>query len=409
MTSLAHLRKDFPVFQQPVHGYPLVYLDSAATAQKPQSVIDAVSRYYEHDNANIHRGIHTLSERATEQYEAVRAHTARFINAAGPDEIIFTRNATEGINLIAATWGDAHVQSGDTILLTELEHHANIVPWQQLARRKKAHLAYIPIDPTTGLLDLSDLDALLARQTKVLALTHASNVLGTIPPVADIVARAHARGVTTVVDGAQAAPHVAVDVQTLGCDFYVLTGHKLYGPTGVGVVWGRREILADLEPYQTGGAMIERVERDSATWQEPPQRFEAGTPDIAGVIGFGAALSYVEQVGVEAIRLHEQSLIAEVLAGAKTVPGMVVYGPQDAEQRGSVAAFTVAGIHPHDLATLLDEHGVAIRSGHHCAQILHRVLGQVATARVSVGLYTNAGDIAAFYDALRAIRHTFQR
>lgn len=409
MTTFAQLRKDFPILQQQVHGHPLVYLDSAATSQKPQSVIDAVSRFYQHDNANIHRGIHTLSERATEQYEAVRAHTARFIHAAGPDEIIFTRNATEGINLIAATWGDAHVQAGDTILLTELEHHANTIPWQQLARRKKAHLAYIPIDPATGLLDLADLEVLLTNRTKVLALTHASNVVGTIPPVADIVVRAHAHGVTVVVDGAQAAPHISVDVQALGCDFYVLTAHKLYGPTGVGVVWGRREILTTLEPYQTGGAMIDRVERDSATWQEPPQRFEAGTPDIAGVVGFGAALSYVEQVGVEAIRLHEQSLIAEVLAGAKTVPGMVVYGPQDAEQRGSVAAFTVAGVHPHDLATLLDEQGIAIRSGHHCTQILHRVLGQVATARVSVGLYNSAEDIAAFFAALRAVRQTFHR
>ena len=407
--DISAIRRDFPILDQQVHGHPLIYFDNAATSQKPRQVIDAIVSYYQQDNANVHRGIHTLSERATAAYEGARTTVAEFLHASA-DEIVFVRNATEGINLLAWAWSREHLVPGDEILLTEMEHHANTIPWQQVARERGATIRYLPVDATTGELDSSAFDGLVTDRTKLFALTHMSNVLGTVPPVADLVRRAKERGLFVVIDGAQAAPHIAVDVRTLGCDAYVFTGHKLYGPTGIGVLYVRRDVLAKLPPYQTGGGMIESVERDHATWQDPPIRFEAGTPNIAGAVGLAAAIRYLQSVGLDAIHRHEAQLTVHALDRLRTVSGVHVYGPIDPSRRGALVAFTVDGIHPHDLGSLLDQEGIAIRAGHHCTQILHRdVLGQIATARISLGLYNTTDEIDRFILALQGIQQRFRR
>ena len=403
-------RKDFPILSQKINGKPLVYLDNAATAQKPQSVIDAVDAYYRTDNANVHRGIHTLSERATDAYEGARAAVAEFIHAGSAEEIIFVRNATEGFNLLAWSWGRTNLHEGDEILLTEMEHHANTIPWQRIAADTGAVLRYVPVDRETGHIDRDAFAQLLSERTRVLSMTHMSNVLGTIPDVQWFTKQAKAQGAVVFVDGAQAAPHLPVDVAAIGCDAYVFTGHKLYGPTGIGAVYIRGELLRDLPPYQTGGGMIETVERDHATYQDPPIRFEAGTPNIAGAVGLKAAIDYVNHIGMDRIREHEISLIGYALEQIRSIPGVTVYGPSEASERGAVLAFTLDEVHPHDLGSLLDREGVAIRSGHHCTQILHReVLKQLATARASFALYNGREDVDRFIAALQKIRQTFIR
>lgn len=414
MTAVAELarldvdriRGDFPVLAQEVNGHPLVYLDNAATTQKPRQVIEAIVRYYETTNANVHRGIHTLSMRASAQYEAVREKTAAFIGARRPEEIVFTRNATESINLVARAWGDANVGEGDEIVVTMMEHHSNLVPWQLLAARKGARLRHAPLT-ADGRLDLDGMRALLGPRTKLVAVTQASNVLGTITPVAEIVAMAREHGATVLVDGAQSAPHMPIDVAALGCDFFAFSAHKMLGPTGVGVLWGRYDLLAAMEPFLGGGSMIERVMLEQSTWAPPPERFEAGTPNIAGVIGFGAALDYLAALGMGPVRAHEVEVAAAALDRLRNVPGLAIHGPLDPEARCAVVSFAMEGIHPHDVSTVLDSEGIAIRAGHHCAQPLMRQLDEAATSRASFYLYNTVDEVDALVRGLERVRRTF--
>jgi cysteine desulfurase / selenocysteine lyase len=404
--DVAAIKADFPVLNQKVNGFPLVYLDSAASSQKPREVINAILEHYRHNHANIHRGIHTLADRSTQAYEATRAHVARFLGSATPEEVIFTSGATDSLNLIAFAWGDLNVHEGDEIVVTEMEHHANIVPWYQLARRKKAILKVIPIT-VCGHLDLSNLETILTRRTKVVAFTHMSNVLGTINPVAEIAAVAHKHGAVVVVDGAQSAPHCAVDVRALGADFFAFSAHKMLGPTGVGVLWGRHEILEEMPPFRTGGEMIREVRFDKVTWNEIPHRFEAGTPNISGVIAFNAALDYLDRLGMASVHNHEMELTRYAFGRLAELPGLEIQGPQDVEQRGGAISFTDPVIHPHDIGTFLDSRGVAIRAGHHCAQPLMRAMGKVATARASFYVYNDRQDIDALVDSLKEMRKYF--
>jgi cysteine desulfurase/selenocysteine lyase len=401
----AALRKDFPILDQQVHGKPLIYFDNAATSQKPRSVIDALVHYYEHDNANVHRGIHELSNRATAGYEAARTRAAKFINARSAEEIIFTRGTTEGINLVASSWGSKNLKAGDVILLTEMEHHSNLVPWQMLAQRTGAKLAYVPITGDQGILDLAKLDSLLTKQVKMFAMVHISNSLGTVNPVADLCARARKLGITTLVDGAQSAGHMPVDVQFIGFDFLAFSGHKICGPTGIGVLWGRQELLDAMPPYQGGGEMILSVEYQKTEFKKAPHRFEAGTPDISGPIGLHAAMDYLDAIGRENIWKHDQELAAyayEKLAGLKNVR---LFGPKTG--RAGLVSFLLNDVHAHDVVTLADQAGVALRGGHHCTQPLMHRLGVESTARASFYFYNTKAEVDRFVEVLKEIQKYF--
>ena len=403
----ARLRADFPILAREVNGHPLVYLDNAATTQKPRAVIDALARYYETQNANIHRGIHALAVEATEAYEEARGKAARHIGGR-PEDVVFTRNATESINLVARAWGDAHVGEGDEIALTIMEHHSNIVPWQQLAGRTGARLRYAGID-AEGRLDLDSLRALIGPRTKLVAVTHMSNVLGSVTPVAEVAEMARAAGAALLVDGAQSAPHLPVDMAALGCDFFAFSAHKMLGPTGVGALWARPGLLDEMDPFLGGGEMIALVREDESTWAAPPNRFEAGTPNIAGVIAFGAALDYLRGAGMEAIHAHERALTARAIEALSRTGGVTLHGPRDMEARGGVVSFTVEGAHPHDVSTIVDARGVAIRAGHHCAQPLMRHLGVAATNRASFALYNEEREIDVLVEALDEVKRIFGR
>ena len=400
------IRRDFPTLDQQVNGKPLVYLDNAATSQKPKAVLDVLDAYYLHDNANVHRGIHELSRRATEAYEEARAKVARWVNASDHHELIWTRGTTDGINLVAGSWGMDNIGAGDEILLTVLEHHSNLVPWQLLARRVGAKLRYIEIDDQ-GRLDLSGLPDLLGERTKLVAFNHVSNALGTVNPVKEIVAAAKQVGALVLVDGAQGAVHMPVDVQDLGADFYAFSGHKMCGPTGIGALWGRRELLESMEPYQGGGEMIEFVERDMSTWAEVPHKFEAGTPNIAGAIGFGAAVDYLATLPADEVAAHERSLMAYAMERLNAIPGMRIYGPESVEERSAVVSFTMGDAHPHDISTILDSEGVAVRAGHHCAQLVMKKYGVSATARASFYFYNTRDEIDRLAEALEVVRGIF--
>lgn len=406
MTNWAALREDFPILDQKIHGRPLIYFDNAATTQKPRQVLEALNYYYRHDNANVHRGIHELSNRATAAFEAARARAAQYINARSADEIIFTRGTTEGINLVAQAWGIAHVKAGDKILLTEMEHHSDIVPWQLLAQRAGAKLVFIPVTGDTGLLDLNRIDEWLTQGVKLLALTHISNSLGTINPVAEICARARKIGVATLVDAAQSAGHRPVDVQDIGCDFLAFSGHKMCGPTGIGVLYGRREILETMTPYQGGGEMILTVDFDQSTWKHAPHKFEAGTPDISGAVGLHAAMDYLDKIGRGHIAEHDQALGAyayEKLARFKN--GIRLFGPHIG--RAGVVSFLLPEVHAHDVVTLADQRGVALRGGHHCNQPLMRKLGVESTARASFYFYNTTEEIDRFVEVVDEIKKFF--
>jgi len=402
--DVERLRRDFPILAQPIRGKPLVYLDNAATSQKPRSVIDAVSRFYSSENANIHRGVHYLSEQATATYDAVRARVASFLNAASTAEIVFTRGTTEGINLVAQSWARNRLQPGDEILITEMEHHSNIVPWQLVAGQTGAVVRAIPITDA-GELELASFDRLLTERTRLLALTHLSNALGTINPVHWMVARARERGIVTLVDGAQSAPHLPVDVQALGCDFFACSGHKLFGPTGVGVLYGRAELLEAMPPWHGGGDMIETVTVERSTYAPPPARFEAGTPMIAEVIGLGAALDYIEGVGRAAIGSWEEDLLGYATDRVRELDGVRLIGT--AREKAAVLSFVVEGVHPHDVGAVLDDEGIAIRAGHHCAQPLMRRLGLSATARASFSFYNTRDEVDALVRGLQRVQAVF--
>jgi len=399
------IRQDFPALQQKVHGHPLVYLDNAATTQKPRAVIDALVHYYERDNANVHRGIHELSNRATAAYEAARARTARFVNASTPDEIVFTRGTTEGINLVAAAWGNARIKPGDEILLTEMEHHSNIVPWQLLAQRTGGKLVYLPVTGDEGLLDLDRLDDLLTPRVKLFAMVHISNSLGTVNPVAMLCARARQLGITTLVDAAQSAGHLPLDVQEIGCDFLVFSGHKMCGPTGIGILYGKSEVLNATPPYQGGGEMILSVHFDRSTYKPAPHRFEAGTPDISGAIGLHAAIDYLEGIGREEIWRHDQALGAYAYERLAELKGIRLFGP--AAGRAGLVSFLLPGIHAHDVVTVADRKGVALRGGHHCTQPLLRKLGVESTARASFYFYNTRDEVDCLIEALRETQRFF--
>ena len=403
--DVKRLREDFPILHQTVRdGRPLVYLDNAATTQKPRAVIDAIRRYYERDNANIHRGVHELSERATAAYEGARALVQRFIGASSPREIIFTRGTTEAINLVAQSFARPRVRPGDEILISTMEHHSNIVPWQMLCEQTGAVLRVVPIDDR-GDLVMDELAARLGERTRLLALVHVSNALGTVNPVREIVALAHERGVPVLLDGAQAVAHARVDMRDLGCDFYAFSGHKLYGPTGIGVLYGRSELLEAMPPWQGGGDMIASVTFEKTTYNTLPYKFEAGTPHIAGGIGLGAAIEYVNAVGLDAIAAYEAELLDYATRGVSSVPGVRLIGT--ARRKSGVVSFVVNGVHAHDVGTILDQEGVAIRTGHHCAQPVMERFGVPATARASLALYNTRDDVDALVAALRKVAEVF--
>ena len=394
------IRDDFPALAQEINGHPLVYFDNAATTQKPHAVLDAIQNYYEHDNANVHRGIHELSNRATAAYEGTRDRVAQFINAPAREDIIFTRGTTEAINLVAATWGTANLGAGDVILLTELEHHSNLVPWQLLAKRTGAKLRFIPVTGDEGTLDLSDFDGQL-EGVKLVSLTHISNALGTINPVAEICAQAKTVGAVTLVDAAQSAGHMPLDVQALGCDFLALSGHKLCGPTGVGALFARRELQEAMPPYQGGGEMISKVEFHKSEFNVPPHKFEAGTPNVAGAAGLHAALDYLDAIGLDAIHAHDTELAHYAKERLNEFEGVRIFGPT--EERGGLVSFIFENVHALDLATLADQQGVAIRIGHHCTQPLHEKLGVPATARASFYFYNTRSEVDRFIEVLQKV------
>jgi cysteine desulfurase/selenocysteine lyase len=400
------VRSAFPALEREVHGRPVAYLDSGASAQRVLASIQAVDRYERRHHSNVHRGSHTLSAEATEAYEGARATVADHLGAADRREVVFVRNATEAINLVARAWGEANVGPGDRIVLTEMEHHSNIVPWQQLAERVGAEIEWAPIDGD-GLLDLEALAALLQREPKLVAVTHVSNVLGTENPVAEIGRMAHAAGALILVDGAQAAPKLPLDVAELGVDFYALTGHKLYGPTGIGALWARLDLLREMPPFLGGGSMIRKVGREGTTYADPPARFEAGTPAIAQAIGMAAALRWLDALGMDAVAAHERQVADYALERLAAVPGLRVFGPPRGTERIGPVSFEIEGIHAHDVSEILDRHGVAVRAGHHCAQILMDRLGVAATARASFGVYTTPGEIDRLLDGLEDARRVF--
>jgi cysteine desulfurase / selenocysteine lyase len=406
--DVVKIRQDFPILERRVHDKPLVFLDSAASSQKPACVIDAMDHYYRTTHANVHRGVHTLSEEATELYEGARKKIAKFIHAKSSREIIYTRNTTESINLVAFAWGRANLRAGNEILLTESEHHSNIVPWQMVAKEVGAIVRYIPVD-AKGYLDTSTLDVLLTAQTKIVGIASMSNVLGTIMPIEEIIARAHAVGALVLIDGAQGVPHLPTDVQALDCDFMAFSGHKMCGPTGIGVLWGQRDLLEAMPPFMGGGDMIRKVTFEGAEWNELPWKFEAGTPAIAEAIGLGVAVDYLNTLGMDNVRAHERDIIAYALERLAEVPGLTLIGPDNPDRRGGVATFTLDNIHPHDLADILDHEGVAIRAGHHCAQPLHQKLGILASSRASFYIYTLREEIDQLVDGLYKAKTIFKR
>ena len=402
--DIQYIRKQFPVLAQTVRGKPLVYLDNAATTQKPQVVLDTLFRYYTAENANIHRGVYELSQNATRAYEGARSKIAACLNAAEPAEIIFTRNATEGINLVAQTFGRSKVGAGDEVVISEMEHHSNIVPWQLLCEEKGAHLRVVPITDD-GELMLEELSSLLGPRTKLVSIVHMSNSLGTVNPVRQVVELAHKFDVPVLIDGSQAAYHMSVDVRALDCDFYVVTGHKLYGPTGIGVLYGRRSLLDAMPPYQGGGDMISSVTFERTTYNELPHKFEAGTPHIAGAIGLGAAVDFIADVGFSAIAAHERHLLEYATAALSGVPGLRLIGT--AREKASILSFVLEGVHPHDVGTVVDTEGVAIRTGHHCTQPVMDRFGVPATARASLAMYNTTDEVDHLVMALAKVREVF--
>jgi cysteine desulfurase/selenocysteine lyase len=402
--NVEKIRRDFPILSRQVHDQPLVYLDNAATSQKPQAVIDAISHYYAFNNANTHRGVHLLSQTATDAYEAARETIQHFLNAESSSEIIFVRGATEGINLVAQTYGREHVGSGDEVVITAMEHHSNIVPWQMLCEEKGARLRIAPISDEGELL-LGEFEALLNSRTKFVAIPHVSNALGTINPVARIVEMAHARNIPVLVDGAQAVPHTTVDVQALDCDFYVFSGHKIYGPTGVGVLYGKRALLEAMPPYQGGGDMIRSVTFEKTLYNQLPYKFEAGTPNIAGVIGLAAAIEYVQAIGLDAIAAYEHELLVYGTRKLSSIPGLKLIGT--AREKAGVLSFVMEDIHPHDIGTILDRQGIAIRTGHHCAQPVMQRFGIPATARASLAMYNTTGELDALVAGIHKLKEVF--
>ena len=406
MFDVERIRAEFPILAQEVNGRPLVYLDNGATSQKPQRVIDAIRRYYESDNANIHRGLHALSERATNAYEGARDTVRAFLNAVDRREIVFVRGATEGLNLVAQSWARPRLGPGDDVVITTMEHHSNIVPWQIVCRQTGARLRVAPIHDS-GELDMEAFTNLVSERTRIVAVAHVSNALGTVNPVAEIVETAHAAGAVVVLDGAQAAAHGVVDVRALGCDFYVLSSHKCYGPTGMGVLYGRADLLEEAEPYQGGGDMIRTVSFEESTWNDLPYKFEAGTPHIAGAIGLGCAVEFMTELGLDAIAAHEHDVLEYATEALDEMDGIRIIGT--AREKTGILSFVVEGVHPHDVGTIVDRHGVAIRAGHHCAMPLMRRYGVPATSRASLALYNTRADIDALMESLRKVKEIFDR
>jgi cysteine desulfurase / selenocysteine lyase len=402
MTLGERTRPDFPILAREIHGQPLVYLDSAASSQKPRQVLEAMQRYYEKSHANVHRSIHTLGEEATELYEAARDAARGFIGARFREEVIFTRGTTDGINVVARAVAGT-LRQGDEIVVTEMEHHSNLIPWQMVCRERGAVLKAVPVT-NTGFLDMDSFARLLSPRTRLVAVAHVSNVLGTINPVADLVRKSREAGALVLLDGAQAAPHLALDVAALGCDFYAFSGHKMLGPTGIGVLYGRRETLEKLEPGLGGSEMIKEVWIDHAQWNDLPWRFEPGTPPIAEAVGLHAAVEYLEKLGMARVEAHERELCRLTLEALETIPGVILYGPRNPELKGAVVAFNVEGIHPHDGAALLDERGIAVRAGHHCAQPLMKRLGIVGTLRASFSVYNTPAEVARLAEAVEGLR-----
>lgn len=403
--DVARVRRDFPILGEMIHGHPLTYLDNAATTQKPRQVIEAIRRFYEEDNSNVHRGVHTLSERATEAYEAARAKIRAFLNARKASEIIFVRGATEGINLVASSFGRSRIHAGDEILLTGMEHHSNIVPWQILGEEKGAVLKIVPVTDR-GEIEISEFERLLSPRTKLVGVVHVSNALGTVNPVKEMIEIAHRHGVPVLVDGAQAAPHLPVDVRALDCDFFVFSGHKVYGPTGAGVLYGKEALLDALPPYQGGGDMISSVTFAKTSYNVLPYKFEAGTPNVAGAVGLGAALDYVKAIGLPAIAAHEADLLEYATQTLEQIPGLTIIGT--ARHKAGAISFVLDGIHPHDVGTILDGEGIAIRTGHHCAQPVMERFGLPATARASFALYNTREEIDRLALGLRKVREVFR-
>lgn len=404
--NVARIRKEFPILSRKVGKRPLVYLDNAATTQKPLSVLRAMDSYYRLNNANVHRGIHRLAEEATLAYEHAHQNVADFIHASSMKEIIFTRGTTDSLNMLARMLTPS-VKRGDEILVTQMEHHSNLIPWQQLARSKGAKLRFIPVSPKTGLLDLSSLGRLITRRTKVVAIPHVSNVLGTIVPVKDIVSRAHAVGALVVLDAAQSVPHIALDVKKLGVDFACFSGHKMYGPTGIGVLYGKESLLLAMEPVSFGGEMVREVTFQDATWNDLPWKFESGTPPIAEGVGLSAAVDFLRKVGMDSIRAHEKTLLSHAYKRLSLMKGVSLYGPSSISDRSGVIAFNVKGIHPHDVAAWLNEDGVAVRAGHHCAMPLSKLLGIPSSSRLSVGIYNTKEEIDVLVESLARAQRVF--
>ncbi|ECZ2715246.1 cysteine desulfurase [Listeria monocytogenes] len=406
MIDIQKIRADFPILDQEINEKPLAYLDNAATSQKPKQVIEALTHYYEFDNANVHRGVHTLAARATDAYESARGKVAKFIHAREVAEIIFTRGTTSAINLVVDSYAEANIEAGDEIVISYLEHHSNLIPWQQLAKRKGAVLKYIELEED-GTISVEQAKKAIGEKTKIVALAHVSNVLGTITPIKEIAAIAHQFGAVILVDGAQAVPHMEVDVVDLDADFYAFSGHKMMAPTGIGALYGKRELLDAMEPTEFGGEMIDFVELYDSTWKELPWKFEAGTPIIGGAIALGAAIDYLAEVGLENIHAHEQALASYAMEEMSKIEGITIYGPKDASKRCGLVTFNLEGAHPHDIATILDEDGVAIRAGHHCAQPLMKWLDVSSTARASFYIYNTKEEIDALIDGLKLTKEYF--
>jgi len=401
------IKKDFPILTREINGYPLVYLDSAATSQKPKSVIEAISRYYETNNANVHRGAHTMGDESTQALEEARETVARFVGGES-EEVVFVRNTTEALNLVAYAWEQDNLHKGDLILATEMEHHSNLVPWQEAARRVGGRVELVKVTPG-GLLDQNDYRQKLKLEPKLVALGHVSNTLGTVNPVKEMTRAAKKAGAVVVVDGAQAVPHMAVDVKDLGCDFYAFSGHKMLGPMGIGVLWGRRELLESMPPFLTGGGMISEVYPERAVWMKGAEKWEAGTPNVAGVVGLTAAVDYLENLGMKVVREHDKLIVEYALERLGRLQELRILGPKDSSWRSGSVSFEYAGVHAHDVATILDSQGVAVRSGQHCTMVLHNKLGIAATVRVSFNVYTTKSDIDRLVEALTQVKQTFGR
>lgn len=401
------IRKHFPILDQEINGHPLVYLDSAATSQKPRQVIEALNDYYTFDNANVHRGVHTLGNRATDHYEGAREKVRKFINAKSTQEVIFTRGTTTALNMVAQSYGRANVGEGDEIVITHMEHHSNIIPWQQLAKEKGAVLKYVDLEED-GTLSLDKVREAVTDRTKIVSIMYVSNVLGTMNPIKEITEIAHANGAVMVVDGAQAAPHLKLDVQDLDCDFLAFSGHKMCGPTGIGVLYGKKELLNEMEPVEFGGEMIDFVGLYESTWKELPWKFEGGTPIIAGAIGLGAAIDFLEEIGLDQIERHEHELAGYAMEKMSSIDGLTIYGPHDPKKRAGIVTFNLDNVHPHDLATVLDMNGIAVRAGHHCAQPLMKWLECSATARASFYVYNTEEDVDRLVEGLRIAKEYFQ-